>query len=605
MSMSRSVSRRGSNVSRAESEEGRRKREEEKKKEVDMAAAAATAVAEAKKKEEEEAKAQMSLEMSKLKEEEVGGKGIEEDESVSTLLSASSGVLSLRSNEIEARTDLVLSSLDMLTHHIFALVEEFGIRSHGSGTLGSAVRWCVSAIQNSSADFMSEIGISGFWEGKADGRLWLKGEGDILTSDDNMSVQSGEGLISNFIKHGSRDVQTHTLPCYGYIAGEDLKGVEFSDVDGFGSSGGPHLGGDTPRGGRVRAFSTGVDTPHNIHTPRNYNKGAGTGGKAFFASGRTLPPHQGVVIMMLLPVFVGGSMVGVIRIVKNASNPQAFGDDESVGAELNDEPPTFTAIEESLYYSLSLMAGSALAHYGERDKAISDKSAAGKVEAATALNKGRSEGRLEAEGILKPELAQLQAERDRIATVFTSVLGESLDVVEGGLELDKCVTYYKGLIQPKTPQPAYETPLRIQGAGSDGEVLEFMKTILSATLSSRRDDHESALLGAEREAKVERLERQIWSLTQEKDRLAGLVTKLGTDRAIYLGYNNDYRSTIQRLTEDVGTLSNYSKYLEGRCEKLIRAKRRAEREVDRLGVWRDEGERVAEVIDEVKRDLES
>ena len=55
--------------------------------------------------------------------------------------------------------------------------------------------------------------------------------------------------------------------------------------------GGPHLGADTPRGSRVRGFSTGLDTPHNITTPRNYHKGGGGGGpgKGAFFGGRSLP----------------------------------------------------------------------------------------------------------------------------------------------------------------------------------------------------------------------------------------------------------------------------------------------------------------------------
>ena len=245
-----------------------------------------------------------------------------------------------------------------------------------------------------------------------------------------------------------------------------------------------------------------------------------------------------------------------------------------------------------------------MAYSGELDKAVGKKSATGKVEATAALEKGRSEGRLEAEGLLKPEMAQLNLDKKRIATVFTSVLGESLDVVEGGLELDKCVAYYKGVMAPKSPEPMYDTPPRSRaGGGNDGDVLELMKTVLSATLSSRRDENLGTSMSAERAAKTERLERQAWSLTQEKDRLAGLVAKLGTDRAIYLGYNTDYRSTIQRLTEDVGTLSTYSLSLEVKVAKLRKAKRRADREVERLAEWREEGERIAERIDEVKNDL--
>ncbi|GMH84024.1 hypothetical protein TrST_g10468 [Triparma strigata] len=570
------------------------------------AAAAAAAAAEAERK---------RLEQLKLEEQEENSSSDSDDDddddskSFSTLLSASSGNLTLASAEVAARTNLVLSSLDMLTHHVFALIEEFAIRSQPSGeregalsNLMKTVGWCASAIDNSCDDFMNEIGIEGFWEGSVHGGLWLKGNEDELVCGE--LVAKGDSLMTQFVKHGSREVRTFSVPCYGYNAAVDLLGWVGASMGGEFGGGGPHLGADTPRGSRVRGFSTGLDTPHNITTPRNYHKGGGGGGpgKGAFFGGRSLPEQQGRMIMMLLPICLGGNVVGCIRIVKSVSKKKLFDDQREEGVE-GDSEPEFTAIEESLFYVLSLLVGEGLGKLKFSERVLDDKVAEMEALVAKAKVEGKVEGGGEVEKVMKEEMKALEDERDRVKDIFGGILGGrgELGLLEGGLEVNKCVDYYKNKLESEIG----EKVLRSSGVGMStpkkNEDLEssmtmgLLKTVLSSGVKGAAGD------GAE--MKVERLEHQLWSVSQEKDRLAGLVSKLGTERAIYAGYNTDYRNSIQKLTEDLHTLSSYSKVMEEKVEKYRRAKKRAERQVELLTEWKIEGAEMAEKLDEIGAEL--
>ncbi|GMH78208.1 hypothetical protein TL16_g07710 [Triparma laevis f. inornata] len=569
---------------RREQEELERKRKEEERKRLEqsqeeektqsqIADATAAAAAEAERK---------RLEQLKRQGESSDSDSDDDSKSFSTLLSASSGQLTLASAEVVARTNLVLSSLDMLTHHVFALIEEFAIRSqphHHNTTnpmsnLMETVGWCARAIDNSAGDFMHEIGIEGFWEGGVHGGLWLKqinGDEETLTCGEHTA--NGDSLLTQFITHGAKEVQTHNLPCYGYNASVDLLGW-------------------------VGTTGTGITRGGVDHQPGNQ-------GGAFFGD-RSLPEKQGKMLMMLLPVSVSGNVVGCIRVIKSISKKMVFDDQEGGDGEDEGEPE-FTAIEESLFYVLSLLVGEGLGKLRSGEKAKEEK-----VKEMKKLMEGvREEARVEGEGVvekkMKEEIGVVEAERDRMLQVFGGVVGKTdLGLLQGGLEVDKCVDYYKKKVEAEAMEKATligggaATPVKKNEALESSMTLELLKTVLGSSMGGG-----GGVGGRTTDVgiKVERLEHQLWSVSHEKDRLAQLVSKLGTERAIYAGYNTDYRSSIQKLTEDLGTLSSYSKVLEAKVEKYRKEKRRAMRQVELLTEWKMEGEIFAEKLDDLEADI--
>ena len=360
----------------------------------------------------------------------------------------SSSVSTSRRNkeEIEFRTSLVLNALDMLSSHTTALIEEFGARSCGSGADGEtpfsllqgAIHWITKAVENSSKDFMREIGLDEFWSGEVDGRLWLRGSvglcdgEDTIKADDVISVQPslslfrsaeemGRSLCGSFTQHlstGGMKLYEDLLSESDFDRGVDLRGCPDSIISAasFGPAARAFPSLNTPRGAsgtpRVRGFSDsgrGGDTA----TPMGKSSAGGgternasSSGGAFFnldkdGAAATTPTASRSssrrIMMILIPVYVSGNVVGFMRIVKAATKKMIFSEEQEK-EDLWEEggmAARFSAIELSLYQSMGLLVCKTLAMILKANRQSELLEVQGKVAAERSYGDGIQVGKEE------------------------------------------------------------------------------------------------------------------------------------------------------------------------------------------------------------------
>lgn len=260
----------------------------------------------------------------------------------------------------------------------------------------------------------------------------------------------------------------------------------------------------------------------------------------------------------------------------------------------------------SLYYMLSLLIGSTISTLRAHSTLLSSALVSGETNSKVSYERGRKEGGEEVKGEVENVMLVEGRKYGRLKEVLKGVIegkDEEVGIVESNLRVGEIIDYLKGRMPERVVEKevVVEKVVEVEierkedrggergGWGKDNG-MDVTVELLKSVLHQSRESSEAVNLT------VRDLENKLQVANVERERLAGLVTAMGTEKIMYQGTNIEYRRKVESLRGDVKVLSEYSRHLEEKVRSYKVKVRNMKGEVEGMRVWVDEGRKIEGVL---------